>query len=521
MRVFESAVIVGDEAGTSGKYLVEDKGRVVHVGDFLPEVHRSAPRTVLAGKAIVPALADTHTHFMSHALFASGLDVRESGSMEELKAAVSAFAARRRDKIIIGFGASAHSVAERRLPDRADLDAAAGARPVYLVKYDGHAAVANTALLSRLPARVARLRGYDAESGRLNQEAFFAATDFVTGSVPLPEVLRGMLRAADDLAAKGIGTIHSTTGVGFPFDLDVTIESLFARGLREDIAYRVFFQTLDSDKVLRRKLPRIGGCFAAAIDGCFGSADAALLAPYAHDPANRGVLFYPEERTIAFAKEANRAGLQIQMHAIGDAAFEQAVRALDAALADHPRSDHRHTIIHACLPTERGLDRCAELGVMLAVQPAFLDWKLEPLEYLERILGDRARRISPLKSMIARGLVLTGGSDAPCTLPDPLAGIAAACCHYVSGQRLDFLQALALFTRNAARGAFDEAERGTLEVGKRADFAVLDADPRRLAPEALGSVRAEGLYLAGKPYRRGQGRAELILRGLFAGGRKI
>ncbi|MFA6505271.1 MAG: amidohydrolase [Treponemataceae bacterium] len=521
MRVYEGTVLVGDEAGKTANFLVENRGRIVHVGDTLPQEYGAAPRTTLGAKALIPALADTHLHFMSHALFVSGLDVRAAVTIAELKETVREFTARRKEKIIIGFGASAYGVAERRLPDRTDLDEAAGERPIFIVKYDGHAAIANSAMLKRLPARIALLRGYDGNTGRLNQEAFFAATDFVTGSVPLPSVLRSMLRAADDMASRGIGMIHSVTGVGFPLDLDVTLESIFARGLRNELPYRVFFQTMDVKKAERRALPRIGGCFATALDGCFGSEDAALIEPYSNNTSNRGVLFYSDEQVRDFTFAANRAGLQIQMHAIGDAAFDQAARALDAALTDFPRVDHRHTIIHACLTTERGLDLCAERGIFLAVQPAFLHWSLEPLEYLESILGDRAYRISPLKTMLKRGIVMTGGSDAPCTLPDPLAGIAAACNHYVKSESLSFTEALALFTRNATRGSFDDADRGTLEVGKIADMTVLNENPSALKSSELGRLSAEGLFLSGKPYRGGQSLPDLLARGILNRRRKI
>jgi predicted amidohydrolase YtcJ len=117
-----------------------------------------------------------------------------------------------------------------------------------------------------------------------------------------------MLSAVDGLAESGIGLIHSVTGVGFPGDLDVTLESLFGRGLRNEVAYRVFFQTMEAEKAKKRGLPRIGGCFATALDGCFGSVDAALRDPYSHDAANSGVLYYPDETVRAFATRANRAG---------------------------------------------------------------------------------------------------------------------------------------------------------------------------------------------------------------------
>ena len=91
---------------------------------------------------------------------------------------------------------------------------------------------------------------------------------------------------------------------------------------------------MDIKKVLKRKLPRVGGCFATALDGCFGSVDAALNEPYSNDSQNKGVLFYTQEKVDAFVREANRAHLQIEMHAIGDAAFDHAVNAFATALQD-------------------------------------------------------------------------------------------------------------------------------------------------------------------------------------------
>ena len=125
--------------------------------------------------------------------------------------------------------------------------------------------------------------------------------------------------------------------------------------------YRVFFQTMDTEKVIKRGLTRIGGCFETALDGCFGSKDASLLTPY-ENSNDCGVYIIPMQKvTEILSKKANRAGLQIEMHAIGDRAFNQATRALKAALDDYPREDHRHTIIHACLPTEEGIEICQKI----------------------------------------------------------------------------------------------------------------------------------------------------------------
>ncbi|MDP2838526.1 MAG: amidohydrolase family protein, partial [Syntrophales bacterium] len=281
---------------------------------------------------------------------------------------------------------------------------------------------------------------------------------------------------------------------------------------------RLFFQTMNLDKIRKRKLPRVGGCFATALDGCFGSEDAALRQPYANHPQNRGILFHSDEEVIPFAKRANREGLQIEMHAIGDAAFDQAVMAIEAALKDFPRQDHRHGIIHACLPTEEGLQKCAELGIQIPLQPAFLMWDLEPLSFLETILEDRAGLISPLRKMTDMGIVLSGGSDAPCTLPDPIVGIHAACNHYVPEQSLTIPEALKLFTYNAAWTTFDEKERGSLDTGKIADMVILNRNPLTMKPTELLGLKVENLLLKGEPYRKGQNSLSLLAKGFLRGG---
>jgi predicted amidohydrolase YtcJ len=515
MKVYQGSILTCDESGSVKKFLVEDKGRIAFTGDALPVSYAGAERVELGQGALCPAFADSHIHFMSHALFAGGLDVRAAPDNGAMAALVREYAASRKEKLIIGFGASANSVKEKRLIERADLDRACPDRPVFLVKYDGHAAVINGALLELLPAVLRSSRGFSADTGLMTQEAFFRVTDFVTGKVSLPDTLGRMLRTADAMAAKGIGLIHSVSGVGFPGDMDVTLESLFARGLRNELVFRIYFQTLEVEKAVRRGLPRIGGCFATALDGSFGSEDAALLDPYSGGE-NRGVLFYTDDKVKSFTRQANRAGLQIEMHAIGDRAVKQAVEALSDALSDFPRKDHRHTIIHASLSRAEDLETCARLGIGITLQPALLHWKQEPLEYLERIMGNRARKSSPLATMRRLGIHVSGGSDGPCSIPDPLFGIWAAANHFTEEESLSAQEALNLFTREAAWTSFDETERGSLEPGKRADMTVLDRNILSIPKTQIKDAKVLRLLLGGEPYKPGQGRLNVIARGLVS-----
>lgn len=514
MKVYEGSIVTCDDANTVCRYLAEDGGKIVFTGDALPEHLQNAPLEQLNGRALLPAFADTHLHFSSYALFSSTLDVREGKSHAEISDIIRSSVQNQTGKFIIGFGASAHSVREKALISRAQLDRVCPDKPVMIVKYDGHAAIVNSALLRELPAAVSQMRGYHADSGEMNLDAFFAVTNFVTGKVSTIELVRSMLQGMDRLAAKGIGLIHAAEGVGFPADLDVDMVRFLARGQRFAWPVRLFFQTMAVNKVKKRKLPRIGGCFATALDGCFGSEDAALLEPYSNDAQNKGVLYYSDQQVTDFVTEANRAGLQVALHAIGDAAIVQALNAYEAALRDYPREDHRHIIIHASLPTRDSLERIARLGICLSIQPVFLDWPLEPPDYTRHILGDRADRILPLRDMLDLGIHMGGGSDAPCTWPDPFVGLYQACNHPVPGQSITIPEALRLFTCEAARLGFDEKQRGSLEVGKTADMTVLNHNPLALQPQQLLSLHAEKLILAGQEYKPGQRLGSLIAHGI-------
>jgi predicted amidohydrolase YtcJ len=522
MRVYEGTIITcGGSVDAVARFLVEDRGRIAFVGQGLPEQYRSAPRVSLGSRALLPAFADAHLHFSSYALFASTLDLREAEDipaiLERVRGRIASSGSGGR-KPLLGFGVSAHSIPEGRLLEKADLDRALPGAAVYLVKYDGHAAVASSALLERLPPRIRALRGFDGGKGQLFQEAFFAATDFLTSSVSPIALVEAMMAARDLMAEKGIALMHSAEGVGFPRDLDVDLVRIVVRGARNPLAARIFFQTMDTAKARKRGLPRIGGCFATALDGCFGSVDAALLEPYADAPSNRGILYYTQERVDAFVAEAEEAGLQVALHAIGDAAFEQAVTAFERALAGRGSRarDHRHTIIHACLTTPRGIERAAGLGLCVSAQPAFNDWPLEPQSYLEGILGERAARLNPLKSLLKAGMSVAGGSDAPCTLPDPMAGIHAACNHPDPSESLDLLDAIRLFTIDAARLSFDEKDSGSLEKGKLADMVILDRDPLAAKLSELKHIGVESLLLRGRPYRKGGSAAGSLVRGLLS-----
>ncbi len=499
MKVYHGNILTVDKNDTVAEYLVENCGRIVYVGDSLPEAFKDAKTIELREKALVPSFADTHIHFASFATFYAGLNVMEAKSNSEILEMLQSHVRKSKEKIITGFGASPYSVSDGHLVRRTELDRVCPDKPVFIVKYDGHACVINTALLNKIRDKIKGLRGFHEDTGEMNQEAFFAVSDYVTNSVSPLHLIKNMQKAADYMASVGIGMIHSVSGVGFSHDLDVDMERYFGAGLKNGMQYRVFFQTMDTEKVIKRGLTRIGGCFETALDGCFGSKDASLLTPY-ENSNDCGVLYYSDEKVTEFCKKANRAGLQIEMHAIGDRAFNQATRALKAALDDYPREDHRHTIIHACLPTEEGIEICKKYNISLSVQTAFIDWRQEPDEYLKEILGARSKRLNPIKTFSENCIRLSAGSDAPCTTPDPINWMYKACNHSCTEEALSVKDALRMCTYNGYLATFDEKDRGSLETGKIADMAILSENPYTVPKERLGEIKVTELLLGGKTY---------------------
>lgn len=519
MICYEGAVLSVNRDNEVFRYLVEDGGKILYVGHVLPEKYAAVERVNLGQRALIPAFADTHQHFASFSTFQAGLNVMDADSNREMKDMIRAFVEKSRKKTLICFGASPWSVREGKLISREELDEVCPDREIMVVKYDGHACISNSLLLKKMDRKVRNLRGYHPDTGEMNQEAFFAFSDYISSSVSLIELFRNMQAAVDFMAERGIGMVHTVSGVGFAMNLDITFEKIFARSLNNGFQIRVFPQPMDIRVAKRRKIPRIGGCFESALDGCFGSHDAAMNEPYIDAEGGNGVLYYPDEKVIQFCKEANRAGLQIEMHAIGDRAFDQAARALKAALDDCPRKDHRHGIIHDCLPTEEGLRICQKYGIQMPVQSAFIGWKQEPDAYLASIMGEeRCARLNPLKTFRDHGIMVSFGSDAPCTSPDPVTWIDRAVNHTNPSEAVSVQDALRMCTYNGYWAAFEEKQRGSLEEGKIADMVILSANPYEMSPADLKTLRVEKLMLQGRDYRSAmEGAFGAILRGLTNG----
>jgi hypothetical protein len=281
------------------------------------------------------------------------------------------------------------------------------------------------------------------------------------------------------------------------------VEVLLREQDRLAIRTVVYFQSTRVDLARRWGLPRIGGC--VWVDGSYFEHTAGLVEPYTDQPCTCGSLYFAQHELDKFVWEAHRAGLQVSMHAIGDAAIEQLLLSFERALQREPRADHRHRIEHFSLPTASHIERTARLGLIASMQPNFAAHP--PVDEsgrrtgggLEALLGtERFEHRHPYRTLLDAGILVAAGSDADPSPMGPLVGAQLLASHPEAQRRLTACETLQLYTVNAARAAFEEADKGTLSVGKLADLVVLGNDPLTASAASLASIPVELTMVGGQ-----------------------
>jgi predicted amidohydrolase YtcJ len=307
--------------------------------------------------------------------------------------------------------------------------------------------------------------------------------------------------SAIDIAAQmalkqGITTLHSLDGGDFgPGETGLILQ----RAPSLPVRILSYNQSMEIAQTIELGLPRIGGCICA--DGAFEAHTAALFEPYADESDNCGELTYSQETMNRFIREANREGLQVSVHCESERAIEQVLDAIELALKDFPRKDHRHRIEHLELPTWQQIERMNRLEVMTGMQPAFIPAFIgqeDMCHYLKLLGKNRLKRVHPYRTLLDHDIVIAGGSDSPVTPYSPLTGIKAASNHPNPSQKITRTEALQMFTSSAAMIGFEEKCKGIIQVGMLADLVVLDKDPISCTEDELNEIIINEVYVDGE-----------------------
>ncbi len=509
--VHRGAVYTASAATPRAEAVAIAGDRIVYVGSNAEALARRGPATRVidaGGRAILPGLHDAHGHVLGLGEQLQELDLRGTASLVEVTAKVAERARHAApDAWIIGRGWDQNDWPVKAWPSRTALDAAAGGRRVWLTRIDGHAGVASSRALQEAGLSAASA---DPAGGRIIRDAAGApdgvlvdrAMDAVTRLIPPPtdaELEAALLRADAELQRLGLTTVHDA-------GIDERVAAAYTRLVDAGrLRTRVY-------AMLRLPLTRLRPFFAAgpvidrggrltiraikiSADGALGSRGAALLEPYADEPATSGFLTTSEADLYAMTRAAADAGFQTCVHAIGDRAnrvvmdtFARVDREVPAARALRNRNEHAQILDAAEIP------RFAALGVIASIQPthATSDMPWVPARIGAARTAEGAYVWQKLRQAGAR---LASGSDFPVELPNPLLGVYAAVTRqapdgtpaegWAADQRLTREEALRSFTIDAAYAAHQESRSGSLEPGKVGDLVVLSLDVMQAAPRDI------------------------------------
>jgi predicted amidohydrolase YtcJ len=479
-------LLVADRVVTLGRGRVDARAvlvrgsRVVWVGDDLDQAPPHQQRYVLDGAVIGPAFVDAHAHLTPLGLAQVTLDLSEARSGAELLQLVATYAEQHTGRVIWGHGFDPHRFPDG-LPTPEQLTEVTPGRGVYLSRVDGHASLVDHDTLSAAP--LARANGVDRDaegrpSGWLKREANHIVRRWAIGAMDERELAEARRAAARYAASVGIGSVHEMAGPDLMGreDLDAWVRDEWP------IEVVPYWGDLDLSVPVDLDLRQAGGDLF--LDGSLGSHTAALCEPYADRPGTRGELEHDDGALTDWIAEATTIGLQVGVHAIGDAAIRQAVRCFRAAQTALPPHlgdamvRRRHRIEHAeVLPFDL-LDDVAELGLVVSAQPAFESlWGGEGGMYETRLGPERAARTNVYRALADRGIGLAFGSDASVGPMDPWATVHAAEQRRHPEHAVSRLEAVSMSTLGGRHAARQDRYAGVVRAGMRADLTAFEGDP--------------------------------------------
>ncbi len=506
-----------------GAMAISEEGEIVAMGDSEPMTRTfpEARRVDLEGKMVLPGLIDSHGHLAGLALSYTRANLAGTKSKAEVMSRLREFESTlAEDAWLLGRGWDQNDWPEQEFPSRQELDVEFPDRPVWLRRIDGHAAWGNSVALAQADRDLSG--DWQPEGGVIHRDETGQSTGvFIDGAMSLvdsavPAISREALSAALDQATRTLNTL-GLTGVHDPGVDRATVELYLekiragrfplrvyamADGMNETLAWLCENGPIDdpSGRLVMRSVKLYG-------DGALGSRGAALLANYNDDPGNRGLLFVSQRQMEANMRRVMACGLQVGIHAIGDAGNRQVLGAYEKLIAEFPDNPGRHRIEHAQILAPADIQRFAQFGIIAAMQPTHatsdMYWAVDRLGE-ERIHGAYAWR-----SLLDSGATLAFGSDFPVEEVNPMLGIYAAVTRqdtqgwpeggWYPEQRVSREEAIRAFTLDAAFSGFMEDEIGSLEVGKRADFIVLDRDIMEVPEGEIFQAVVEQTWLDGKP----------------------
>jgi hypothetical protein len=511
-------ILTMDPAQPEVESLATKDSRIVFAGSNQAAEHLAgvAGEVVdLRGRTVLPGFIDAHIHFLEYGLSLAQLDLTGARSIEEMVQKIAEKASGTRAGMWLRcWGYDDNKLAERRHPTRWDLDKATENHPVLLKHVSGHMSVLNSKAIEL--AGISRDTP-DPQGGRVDRNPdtgepsgllLETAQDLIQAALPkysLDEMCEGLRLASEKAAQYGITSIHDP---GIDAEQFKAYQRALESGHLKTRAYLMIkheslpsFESTNVVTGLGDEWLRIGPVKIFA-DGSLIGRTAAMFEPFENEPGNAGMPTWTQEQLDAAVEEAHSKGFQLAVHAIGDRGISMVLDAFGKALKKIPRRDHRHRIEHCGVLNAQLMGRIAEMNVIVATQPRFI---VELGEGFERALGERISLTYPFKSLIGSRVRVAGSSDCPVVPCPPLWNIYAAVTRkteigrvLVQAERVTPEEAIKMFTVEAAYASFEEDMKGSLSVGKLADYVILSGNPLSTDPDRIKDLRVLATVVGGK-----------------------
>lgn len=498
-------------------------GRIVFVGDTVGVRALVGPRTqtlALEGRTVIPGMTDAHAHVAGLGQALRNVDLVGTRSVDEVIARVVERARRTpAGEWIVGRGWDQNNWGDTRMPTHEALSRAVPNHPVVLTRVDGHASFANAQAM-RL-ANVTRA-SEDPSGGTILRDANGEPTGvfidnamrLVGSRVPPPtraQTKDAIKAAIAEMHRWGLTGVHDAGASAQVLEL---YEELGREGALNIRLYAMISDHAPTIDAWFRRGPLVGAhdgtLWVRSVklyqDGALGSRGAALLEPYSDEPSTTGLLVSAPAHILEVATRALRAGFQVNTHAIGDRGNRLVLDAYQRAFATQPVADHRFRVEHAQILHHDDIPRFAALGVIPSMQASH---QTSDMYWAGARLGEtRLRGAYAWRSLLESGVVIPNGSDFPVEAVNPLISFKASVSRqdhkgwpaggWYPEQRMTRDEALRSMTLWAAYAGFQEAELGSLTVGKRADFVVLDQDIMRVPEAVLLDTRVLSTWVGGR-----------------------
>lgn len=442
-----------------------------------------AERSDLTRSIVIPAFIDAHSHIVNYTIRANWIDLSNVKSKKDLINLIQENLSRK--DLFLGYNFDESKWPEKEYPIRREIDDVSKAKSIFLVRVDGHLAIANSGLIERL--KLPREIFKDFDKGIIVEDNVYVVVRKLVDKYklkPSPEALKG-LRDLGIVAAADMGSILEPSA-RLKKKLSDHVETYFYYCLES--LERQILEGLD------RILSKYGGMLTGLkliIDGSLGARTAYLFEPYRDDPSNRGLLLVPEEHLEQLVRAANRLRVQLAVHAIGDAAIDVVLNAFKEA-----RPELRHRIEHFEMPHDDHIDKLVKYRIIPSMQPNFIaNWQQRGGLYEQRLGWERASKMNPLKTILTKAKLIAFGSDN--MPPGPLYGIYGAMIHPIESERLTFVEAVQCYTKHAAYSIFAENVIGDLREGYIASFVVLESTDVS-NPDRVRSARIKELFIGGR-----------------------